>query len=37
VEEGLREGGGVDLVLGEGRILKPWGPEERRETGNLGR
>ena len=26
-----------DLVLGEGKGLKPWGPAERMETGNLGR
>ena len=26
-----------DLVLGEGKGLKPWGPAERIETGNLGR
>jgi hypothetical protein len=28
-------GGGPDLVLGEGKGLKPWGPAERMETGNL--
>ena len=35
-------GGGVgrgepDLLLGEGKGLKPQGPAERMETGNLGR
>ena len=29
--------GKADLVLGEGKRLKPWGPTERMESGNLGR
>jgi hypothetical protein len=29
--------GDPDLVLGEGKELKPQGPEERMETGNLWR
>ena len=26
-----------DLVLSEGKGMKPWGPAERMETGNIGR
>jgi hypothetical protein len=36
--EGVRslwEKGKPDLLLGEGERLKPWGPAERMETGNL--
>jgi hypothetical protein len=29
--------GEPDLLLGEGKVLKPFGPAERIETGNLGR
>jgi hypothetical protein len=36
-EVGNGRRGETDLVLGEGKILKPWGPAERMETGNLGR
>jgi hypothetical protein len=42
-EGGRNLGGNVewvgepDLVLGEGKGLKPWGPAERMETRNLGR
>jgi hypothetical protein len=35
--ERVGERGEPDLVLGEGKGLKPWGPAERMETGNLGR
>jgi hypothetical protein len=32
---GVRRRGEPDLVLGEGKGQKPWGPAERMETGNL--
>jgi hypothetical protein len=34
--EGVGGGGESDLELGEEKGLKPWGPGERMETGNLG-
>jgi hypothetical protein len=36
VDRGESEGE-PDLALGEGKGLKPWGPAERMETGNLGK
>jgi hypothetical protein len=39
VDGGVEVGanGDSDLVLGEGKGLKPWESAERMETGNLGR